>query len=195
MPDPTPAVPKSTSPADRVALGVQRWGADGFVERCLRVLDTGSWDDEPEIMDYFADYGAALVDRGLGKEGYWLRVWPLRALLYAWPVDATTESATEAAVAAALSDEHWRAREMACKVIVRRNLGAAADDAAGLLTDTVPRVRAAAARVIDAVGEGDRADGLRELLDDADPAVADRAQRALRQLAERLDRSPDQLGR
>jgi HEAT repeat protein len=63
-------------------------------------------------------------------------------LLYTWDDSAL------GAVLAALTDESWRVREMAAKVVARRRLGAALSVVAGLQNDRVPRVRAAAARAI-----------------------------------------------
>lgn len=73
---------------------------------------------------------------------YWRRVWGARGLLYVWEdsVDAT------AAIRIALSDEHWRVREMACKVIRARSLDELFDEVMVLLDDEHPRVRAAADR-------------------------------------------------
>jgi HEAT repeat protein len=71
---------------------------------------------------------------------YFLRVWAARALLYAW------DDSAQRAVLAALTDESWRVREMAAKVVARRQLGEALAAVAGLRSDPVPRVRAAAAR-------------------------------------------------
>jgi len=52
---------------------------------------------------------------------YWLRVWPLRVwplrgLLWAW------EEAALTSVQGALTDEAWRVREMALKVVARHRL-------------------------------------------------------------------------
>ena len=47
---------------------------------------------------------------------------------------------------AALADESWRVREMAAKVVARREIGEGLTALAGLQHDPVPRVRAAAAR-------------------------------------------------
>jgi HEAT repeat protein len=73
---------------------------------------------------------------------YWLRVWAARGLLWAW--DATAGPA----ITTALGDEHWRVREMACKVIARHQVGAALSVVAELRDDPVPRVRTAAARAV-----------------------------------------------
>jgi HEAT repeats len=51
-------------------------------------------------------------------------------------------------VIAALGDDHWRVREMACKVIARHQVGDALPAVARLRDDPVPRVRAAAARAV-----------------------------------------------
>jgi HEAT repeat protein len=71
---------------------------------------------------------------------YFLRVWAARALLYAW------NDGAQGAVLAALADESWRVREMAAKVVARRQLGDALAAVAEMRGDPVPRVRAAAAR-------------------------------------------------
>lgn len=177
-----------TRPAELAALGIERWGETGFVQRCVGLLQTTSWGEEPELMSYMAPAGPRFVEFGLGREGYWLRVWPLRAFLYAWDPRA------EQAVVAALSDEHWRVREMAAKVAASRHIGASAGPASALLSDPVPRVRAAAARVLAQVGEAEDAAGLRRLMTDSDRAVAITAEQSLSQLAERTDRPLDQLG-
>jgi HEAT repeats len=77
-----------------------------------------------------------------GGQRYWLRVWAMRALLYAW------HDSARPAVLSGLTDQAWRVREMAAKVIVRRRLGEALTEVADLRDDPVPRVRAAAARAV-----------------------------------------------
>jgi hypothetical protein len=73
---------------------------------------------------------------------YWRRVWGARGLLYAWDEGGVAADA----IIEALSDEHWRVREMAAKVIAKRTIGAAVDAVASLHDDPVPRVRTAAHR-------------------------------------------------
>jgi hypothetical protein len=77
---------------------------------------------------------------------YWLRVWAARGLLYAW------DDSAETAVLTALSDEAWRVREMALKVVARHHLHAASQRVAELRNDPSARVRAAATRTAKALG-------------------------------------------
>ena len=74
--------------------------------------------------------------------GHWPRVWAARGLLYAWDEPATT------VIVGATSDETWRVREMAAKVIAKHRIGDALDAVVMLRDDPVPRVRAAAERAI-----------------------------------------------
>jgi HEAT repeat protein len=92
--------------------------------------------------------GGPAADSVLGPhprrdQRYFLRVWAARALLYAW--DDGVPGPRDA-VLAALSDESWRVREMAAKVVARREIGEGLTAVAALQQDPVPRVRAAAAR-------------------------------------------------
>ncbi len=73
---------------------------------------------------------------------YWLRVWALRGLLWAWD-DVALPS-----VKAALHDDAWRVREMALRVVARHRLEGAATTTADLQGDPNARVRAAAARAL-----------------------------------------------
>ncbi len=77
--------------------------------------------------------------------GYWLRVWATRGLLWAWDDRATP------AVCAALHDEAWRVREMAAKVVARHRVADALPVVAALHRDPVLRVRVAAQRALTAV--------------------------------------------
>src|ERR1022692_3746697 len=52
-----------------------------------------------------------------GTCDYWPRTWVLRAFLYA------RDPTAQEAVIACLSDESWRVREMAAKVVARRSIG------------------------------------------------------------------------
>lgn len=78
---------------------------------------------------------------------YWRRVWGCRGLLYVW--GEVPESVS--AVRKALGDEHWRVREMACKVVRAQDLGDLATAVGILLQDDNARVRAAADRALKAI--------------------------------------------
>ena len=73
---------------------------------------------------------------------YWLRVWALRGLLWAW------DDAAGRPVRSALQDDAWRVREMACKVLARHRVVDALPDVALLQDDEVPRVRRAATTAV-----------------------------------------------
>lgn len=114
---------------------------------------------------------------------YWARVWACRALLYVWADHAGP------AVVAALDDDHWRVRELAGKVITKREVPDAADMLATLAGgDPVPRVRAAACRALAVVGEGEHLPLLARAVDDPESLVATAAERALDRIEQRLDR-------
>lgn len=150
--------------------------------RCGGVLATG--DCEKDLLEVLGGHNAWSVVHGEHKEdlGYWTWVWAARALLYVWHDEVVP------AVVRALDHEHWRVREMAAKVVAKRDVGAAADAAAALCTDDVARVRAAAARALGAVGEAEHAAAVRALRDDENEAVRDRAEQALASMERRLDR-------
>jgi len=77
-----------------------------------------------------------------GKSGYWPRVWAARGLLHAWDERAVQ------AIIYATTDDAWRVREMAAKVIARHRVGDALTAVAELENDPVPRVRAAGKRAV-----------------------------------------------
>lgn len=160
-------------------------GEGGLARRCGEVLATG--DCDRDLLAVLGGPNSWSVVHGEHKEdlNYWTWVWAARALLYVWDEAAVPE------VVRALGHEHWRLREMAAKVVAKREVGAAADAAAKLCRDDVARVRAAAARALGAVGEAEHADAVRALLDDEDEAVRDRAEQSLARMERRLDRDLD----
>jgi hypothetical protein len=109
------------------------------VSGCAALLD--GRDTDPDLVVALGGPGAMRVISGENKQ-YWLRVWGARGLLWAWDEIAV------ASVNAALRDDHWRVREMACKVIARHQVGDALPVVAELRDDPVPRVREAAARAV-----------------------------------------------
>jgi len=82
------------------------------------------------------------IDGGEPGPAYWLRVWAARGLFYVWDDQALS------ALLSALSDEAWRVREMAAKVVARHSLDEALPLLDRLRSDAVPRVRQAAERAI-----------------------------------------------
>jgi hypothetical protein len=73
---------------------------------------------------------------------YWLRVWATRGLLWAWDDVALLSLQT------ALSDDAWRVREMALKVVARHKLDEALPTVVDLQEDPSARVREAALRAL-----------------------------------------------
>ena len=116
-----------------------------MVDCCAAVLDAGEVD--VDLLVGLSGRHAELVLSGRegGVEGYWPRVWVLRAFLYAWDERAASS------VVAALADESWRVREMALKVIRRRRLTGSLPAVTTLLFDPVERVREAATQALDAI--------------------------------------------
>jgi HEAT repeat protein len=68
--------------------------------------------------------------------------------LHAWDERAT------GAIIQAATDDAWRVREMAAKVVARHRVDAALDAMADLQDDERPRVRSAARRAIAALAVG-----------------------------------------
>jgi hypothetical protein len=119
-----------------------RRGVSAVVSRCVAILNGREADDD--FLLVLAGPAAESVINGLagGKDGYWPRVWAMRALLYAW------EDRASAVVIGGTADDAWRVREMALKVMARQRLGEGLEPALGLQRDTVRRVRAAAERAV-----------------------------------------------
>jgi HEAT repeat protein len=135
----------TSSPRDRVEDACRRRGHALVVHGCRTLLAGGTVD--PELIITLGGPAARrYLDDGEPEEhSYWLRVWAARGLLWAGPVDST------AALREVLDDEHWRVREMACKVVARHRLGELLDRVAAMETDANARVRAAAARAVSAI--------------------------------------------
>lgn len=120
---------------------VKRLGPDRFLGACLDLL--AGRDVEGDVVHALGGPPARwALDGGESGPSYWLRVWALRGLLWHWDPRATS------AVVTALSDESWRVREMAAKVVARHLVGAALQAVAALREDPVPRVRSAADRAL-----------------------------------------------
>jgi hypothetical protein len=129
------------TPRESVKQECARRGKDEVVAGCVHLLTKG--DADPDLILALGGPPARWVVTGEPSgPPYWLRVWALRGLLWAW--DATARSAVETA----LQDEAWRVREMALRVVARHRLEDAVTTAADLQGDPNARVRAAASRAL-----------------------------------------------
>jgi HEAT repeat protein len=126
------------TPRQSIELKCARRGEADVVACCIELLAGRDVDDEL----VFAIGGPAARSILDGGQQYWLRVWAMRALLYAW------EDTAGPAVLTGLADQSWRVREMAAKVTARRQIGEAFAGVAELRNDPVARVRAAAAHAL-----------------------------------------------
>ncbi|MFC7619573.1 HEAT repeat domain-containing protein [Microlunatus sp. GCM10028923] len=188
------------TPAERVAHAVRQWGPDRVVRVAGETLATDPAEvvsGEPlELITLLrTDIVSGIAERSETRDWlaggkppghrYWARVWACRAFLYVW------DDSAGPAVVAALDDDHWRVRELAGKVIARREVPDAADRLAELAAgDPVPRVRAAACRALSVVGEGEHLPVLAAAADTSDRLVAAAAEQALDRIRRRLDRDP-----
>jgi len=129
-----------TTPRRSIAAECQRRGRSAVVSGCIDLLAGREVDDG--LILALGGPPAEYVLSGYegGREGYWPRVWAARGLLHAWDDRAT------AAIIRATTDDAWRVREMAAKVIARYRVGDALPAVAVLQDDTVPRVRLAGER-------------------------------------------------
>ncbi len=135
-PDTVP--PRGAHPRLVIAAAVERYGTKEVVAWSERLLRRAERVDEPDI---------AWLGGSEEWLPYWRRVWAARAFLYVWAPEGSQGETIEA-VGLALADEHWRVREMACKVVRARNLDGLASEVSRLLEDPTPRVRSAARRAL-----------------------------------------------
>ncbi len=131
------------TPRQSVAAECQRRGKPAVVSGCIDLLQ-GRHDVDDTLVVALGGPAAeyVLAGREGGKAGHWPRVWAARGLLHAW------DDRAAAAIIQATTDDAWRVREMAAKVIARHRIGNAFTPVAQLRNDPVPRVRAAAERAI-----------------------------------------------
>jgi hypothetical protein len=136
------------SPRERIEAECARRGRSAVVDDCIALL-TGRTDEK--LILSLTGPGAArkYFDGREHEDLYWFRVWALRGLLWAWEARATSR------VRESMSDEAWRVREMAAKVVARHRVGDALPEVARLRADPVPRVRAAAERAVARITEAE----------------------------------------
>jgi hypothetical protein len=130
------------TPKQSILAECERRGRRAVVVGCIDLLDGAGADDT--LIVALGGPGAEYVLSGGegGKLGYWPRVWGARGLFHVWADEAAD------AVVRATTDEHWRVREMAAKVIARHRVGAGLAAVVALKDDQVSRVRAAADRAV-----------------------------------------------
>jgi hypothetical protein len=162
----------------RLRAAAERYGERDLVERSAALL--AGADEEPEFLQYLGGRASPGAIAGTWPR-YWARSWGARVLEHYWVEGAA------ASVVLGLDDDAWRVRMVCARVCAIRELGVP-EKLATLLTDDNWRVRDAAAWAIGKVGESEHADAMRELLHDPEPKVRARAERALADLSDRLDR-------
>ena len=162
----------------RLRAAAQRYGEREFAQRCAALLSGG--DEDAEFLQYLGGRASAGAIEGSWPR-HWQRSWGARGLEHYWVEGAA------ASVLAGLADEAWRVRMVCARVCAIRELGEP-ERLAALLRDGNWRVRDAAAWALGRSGEYEHADALREALDDPEPKVRARAERAITELAARLDR-------
>jgi hypothetical protein len=130
------------TPRRSIEAECKRRGKPALTSGCIDLLEGREVDDGLVLALGGAPAEYVLSGHEGGKGGYWPRVWAARGLLHAWDDRAT------AAIIQAATDDAWRVREMAAKVVARHRIDDALSVMADLQNDQVPRVRSAAGRAI-----------------------------------------------
>lgn len=112
---------------------VEHLGEPAVMAWCVRLIHGEERRNDPDL---------ALLGGSEDWPPYWRRVWGTRGLLY------VGDGRDLDAVSTALGDEHWRVREMACKVARAHRLVPLSAELAALRDDDNARVRAAADRAL-----------------------------------------------
>jgi HEAT repeat protein len=129
----------------RVLAARDRHGTAYVVGGCIALLEQREVDDALVVVLGGEHAAVILVDGPRDHERYWLRVWAARGLLHLW------DEAAIPSIVDALSDDAWRVREMAAKVVARHRLDDALPQIIVLRDDSVLRVRQAAERALRAL--------------------------------------------
>jgi hypothetical protein len=129
------------TPRQSIERECGRRGKSAVVAGC-RALVRGDQVDARLLLALGGPGAQKFLDGQPHPDTYWLRVWGLRGLLWAWDDAALPE------LCLALRDDAWRVREMAFKVISRNLLGDFTPEAAAGGEDAVARVREAALRAL-----------------------------------------------
>lgn len=129
---------------ERIAAAVARFGEAEVVAKAASLI-AGNNEGEDFLLLVGGEHARGILEGA--PVLYWPELWGTRALLYVWDASATV------AVTAALNNQAWRVREMACRVAALRALDVS-QELLQLTTDEVARVRAAAARALGSIGAG-----------------------------------------
>ena len=137
----SPASHWGMTPQKSVERECARRGERAVVSGCVAMLRGKPVDGE--LIMALGGPPADWVRTG-GEPGpdYWLRVWAARGLLYVW------HGSARAAVRAALEDESWRVREMALRVVARRDMDEVRTSVESMCQDDSARVRSAARKAL-----------------------------------------------
>ena len=132
------------TPRESVEEECARRGKDEVVAGCIRLLYGGDADaaDAEMILALGGPPASWVVTGQPAGPDYWLRVWATRGLLWCW------DDVAFVPVKDSLSDDAWRVREMALRVIARHRLVDTVSRVADLQHDPSERVRTAAARAV-----------------------------------------------
>jgi hypothetical protein len=136
------------SPQERIEAECARRGRTAVIDGCVALLRGGAADHRLIVALGGPHAEVILGDGPRDDQLYWLRVWAARGLLWVWDATATGADVATETIMAALTDEAWRVREMAGKVVARHAVGDALPIVADLRDDPVPRVRAVALRAV-----------------------------------------------
>jgi HEAT repeat protein len=137
------------SPRKSVEAEVKRQGKAAVIAGCRALLAGGKAD--PRLILALGGRPARWAAGSDEPPGpaYWLRAWAARGLLWVWEDEATPS------IVAALSDDAWRVREMATRVVMRHRVRNALPIVKRLQTDANARVRSAAERAVAQLSAGD----------------------------------------
>lgn len=128
------------TPKQSVLFECERRSPRAVVDDCVATL-SGRTPDANFLRVIGGPPAETVLEGGAGGiDGYWPRVWAARGLLHVWDGAATE------AIIGATTDESWRVREMAAKVIANHHVAPAIDAVVELLDDENARVRSAASR-------------------------------------------------
>ncbi len=170
--------------AELIAGLADRLGAPQLVAVCTDLLGGAERETYVEELRSLTGHawlpGDLVFDRTSWPD-HWVRTWGARGLLHVWDDSATSP------ILSGLADEHWRPAEMCLKVTARHEVAGTGDAASQLLAHQLPRVRRQALRALAVVGDTEHVQLVRELVEDGEEKVRRQAERALQQMAERLD--------